>query len=114
MTRSLAMDANNDLVRGPDGNLAIVTGLAAVTQNCKSIMQTRLGELVLNLQRGIPYFEAAYDDFNPAQFEAASRTMLRTVADVVAVKAFSITRSNSVMSYAVTIQTTYGEVTIDG
>lgn len=112
MTRSLAMTANNDLTLGPDGNLAFVVDLAAVVQNCKSAMQTQLGEIALNTTRGTPTFDTAFLAWNPAQFEVAARAMLLSVAGVVAVTAFSVTRGQNVMSYTATIQTVYGEGTV--
>lgn len=114
MTRSLAMDANNDLVLGPDGNLAFVADLAAVLQNCKSAMQTQLGEVALDTTRGIPTFDTVFTAWNPDQFEVAARAMLLSVSGVVAVTAFSAARANNIMSYTATIQTTFGTGDING
>lgn len=114
MTRSLATTLNNDILLGADGNLAFVSGLDAVIQNCRSVMQTRLEECALNITRGLPFFGAAFDRLNPAQFEAAGRAMLATITGVISVKTFQVTRNGVVMNYAATIQTIYGDGEVNG
>lgn len=114
MTQSLAMTRNNDVLIGRDGNLAFVSGLDAVVQNCRSIMQTNLGECALDTTRGVPLFGAVFDRLNPQQFEAAGRAALAAIAGVVSVKSFTVGRRGAVTTYAATIQTLFGDGEVNG
>ena len=74
MTRTFAVDANNDLVIGGDDRLSIVSGLEAVLQNCEHAAKTILNEMVLAQGEGIPYFEAVWIGVpNLAVWEASFR-----------------------------------------
>jgi len=114
MTASLGANADNDIYLGPDGNLVVLTGLAAVQQNCEAVMEAQLGEMVLAQQQGIPTDATIWSAWNPVQFEAFARTNLLTVPDVIAVTAFSVSREGEIATYSATIQTTFGRTTVNG
>ena len=116
MSTSIAVDANNDIYLDANGNLAMVTGLDAVAQDCLNAMKAQLGEMPLALTRGVPTDATIWSRYLPAQFEAASRALLLTVPGVVSVKAFDVTRAGNVASYVATIQTIYSDdlLTISG
>jgi hypothetical protein len=105
---------NNDLYLDSSGNLAVVTGLMAVLTLCRAAMQTQFGECVLDLTRGVPTDATVWSSWLPAQFEAASRALLATIAGVVSVKSFTITRAAHVMHYTAEIETIYGTCAING
>ena len=87
---SIARNAQGDIYLDASGNLAMVTDEAAVSQNCIEAMKVRLGECVLNTLRGLPYFQAIWNNWRPAQFIAAARAQLLTVPNVIAVTAFTL------------------------
>ena len=114
MTQAIACNSNYDMFLGTDGHIAMVSGLDAVEQNCRSALSVRLGECVLDLTRGMPFFEAAFNNFNPAQYEAAGRMFLLTLAGVTAVKSFVVTRDGSTFKYRAEISTVYGDGVVNG
>lgn len=109
MTRTFAVDANNDLVIGADDRLSIVSGLDAVLQNCEHAAKTILNEMVLAQGEGIPYFEAVWVGVpNLAVWEASFRARILAVADVLAVVTLRLGRAGDVLTYEATISTVYG------
>lgn len=111
---SIATNANNDIFVDSSGNLAMVTGLAGVEQDCEHAMKTQLGEVVLNLQQGVPTDATIWSIYKPLQFEAAARATLLAVQNVLAVTAFSIDRINGVAVYTADIETAFGATAIQG
>lgn len=103
---SLATNADNDLYRGTDGNLVVARGVTAVAQDCEHVMQTQVGEVSLDLSRGVPTKSTIWSNWNPAQFEAAARRMLKTIQNVKSIDAFNITRKRGVATYVAKIKTT--------
>lgn len=106
---SIATNANNDIYLDANGNLAMVTGLDAVVQDCEHVMKAQLGEMPLALDEGVPTLTTIWASWKPAQFEAYARAMLLSVPGVVAVTAFTLTRAAGVASYVAEIQTIYSE-----
>lgn len=113
MTRTLASDADNDLVTDARGNLSVVTGLEAVAADCRSAMQAQRGEMVFAQDRGIPTLETAWTQYNPAQFEAAGRRALLRVPGVTGVDSFTVAREGERLRYTATIRTIFGEATLN-
>jgi hypothetical protein len=115
MTRTLASHPEtHDLVRGRDGNLAIATGAEAVAHNCKTAMQAQLGEMQYAMDRGMPTIATARTNYRPAQFEAAARAILASVAGVRAVTSFTVAREGEALRYTAAVQTVYGEIAVNG
>jgi len=111
---NLATNLKNDIYTLPDGSLAVVRDLADTTQACEHAMKAQLGEIVLNLSRGVPTEATIWAKWKPLQFEAAARALLLTVPNVTAVKSFNITRQAGVATYVVVIQTAFGNAMVTG
>lgn len=101
---SLAVNENNDLYLTPEKNLAVARGIEGVKQDCEHAMKTQLGELVLNLSRGMPTRDTVWLNWNPIQFEAYARRLLLSVPNVLAVVSFNIVRNGDTATYEATIQ----------
>lgn len=115
MTRSLAIDENNDLFLDASDGLAVVTGLAAVLQNCETAARTLLNEMVLAFDQGIPYFQSVWVGVpDPAVFEASMRRRLSAVQDVNGVTDLTTAQVGNRLTYEATISTIYGEGVISG
>jgi hypothetical protein len=108
MVQSWAINANGDLYRDANGNMALVSGADAVGQNCVTAMRAQRGEMQYNLTGGMPMGATAFETYNPAAFEAAARKVLGAVAGVVAVTDFAVSRSGNALNYSATIETIYG------
>jgi hypothetical protein len=115
MTQTFSVNSNNDLFLGIDGNISISYDLQAVLENCAHIVKVRLGEVVLNTDQGLPYFETVWNGVpNLIQFESAARNALLQIDGVTEVVSFKISIVDDVLVYLATIRTIYGEGAING
>jgi len=117
MTRSFSINDVNDVYLDNNGNLAISDGLTALIEICKQYMQTILGELTLNTDTGIPYFQSVFTGVpNIQQFVAAGRAALLTVEGVTQIISFdvSVGASPKTLTYVAIIQTIYGQGVVNG
>ncbi len=115
MTKTFSVNSNNDLYLGIDGNISISLDLEAVLQNCAHVVKVRLGEVVLNTDQGIPYFETVWNGIpNIIQFESAARSAILGVNGVTEVISFKTFIIDDALEYTAVIKTLYGEGTING
>lgn len=115
MTQTFAVNINNDLYIGKDGNLAIVNGLEAVLQNCAHAAKTVLGSLVLQTNIGVPYFETVWNGVPMVmQFQAGLRQAFLTVEGVIEVISLTTSQSVNTLLYNAVIRTIYGNGAING
>ena len=109
MTQTLAVNQANDIYLNNDGNIAILTGLAAVLQSCQQYAQAQLGEMVLQTDQGVPYMQSVWGGVkNIQQFTAALRAAFLSVPDVLEVVSLLTSQVNNVLIYNAVIRTIYG------
>ena len=100
---------DNDIYLTSLGSLSVSTGIQAILENCAQAAKTRLGEQVLNVNAGIPYFSTAFVGVpNLPQLSAAFRAAWLAVSGVVEVVSLVFTQTNNVLSYEAVIRTTEG------
>lgn len=110
-----AENTNRDVYIDPaTGDLAVLTGAAAVAQLCKSRIEAQRGEMVYAMNQGMPTRATAFDTFNPHQFEAAARTIIQGTPYVTGIESFTMYRDGNTLNYSASITTTYGSTTIGG
>lgn len=115
MTQTLAVDLNNDLYLTPAGLLAAASAAEAVAQNSAQAARTLLGEMVLAVDQGLPFFGTIWAGVpDVSRFEAALRRRLLAVQDVTGIVSLSSTLSGDRYAYLATLRTPYGPVTING
>jgi hypothetical protein len=115
VTRSLAVDGNNDLFIDGANGLAMVAGLAAAVQNCETAVKTLLNEMIFAQGDGLPYFEALWTGIpDSAVFEAALHARLLAVQDVTGIVELTTRLEGNAFKYDATISTIYGEGTLSG
>lgn len=115
MTQTLAVDENNDLFLDTNDNIALYTDLQATLQACEQAVKTKLGEMVLDNQAGVPYFEAAFNGSpNLSILSAGIKTAILGVDGVNQVLSLEINIENDAIVYVATILTVYGEGQIGG
>lgn len=115
MTRTLAVDANNDLYLGRDGNLAVATEIDATALTAGQAAKAIRGEMVLNADQGMPYFEVVWNGSpNLVQAEAALRARLLAVEGVRDITSLTTRRAGDRFTYVATLETIYGAVAING
>lgn len=115
MPTTFATDINNDLYIGSDGSLVIASDLNAVLNICANATKAQLGEMLYNVDQGIPNFQAIWKGApNYPQFESALRKTLLAIEGVSRIANLVITNSNNILSYSVTIITIYGTGVLNG
>jgi hypothetical protein len=115
-TLSFATDENNDLYLDENNNIALATDENAVAQDCEHAIKTVLGELVLNINVGVPYFQVAFNGApNINQFAAAIRAAIISAnPGVVQVVSLDISQIEDTLKYTTQIETIYGMVFLNG
>lgn len=115
MTRTLAVDENNDLYVGATGSLAMAEGLDAVLQAAQQAAQTMRGEMEYATDQGLPNFAVVWNGSpNISQFDAALRRALLSTPHVTGIQDLTITRAGNTLNYAATIITDYGPGVLNG
>lgn len=113
--RTIAVNSNNDIYIGTDGNLAIVDRLESVKQRCEQAARILKGELPYKQSKGIPFFETPFgDSSNLGLYETYLRQQYLAVEDVTGVKYIRFKIDGNNLQYEAGILSTYGEATISG
>lgn len=101
--------APNDLYLDSNGNIAMSFDINAALEACAEAAKTLLGEMVFNVNQGIPYFETVWVGVpNVQQFNAALRTAFLAVPNVVEVVSLITSQENNTLSYSAIIRTSFG------
>jgi len=114
MTQTFGVNANNDLFIGPNGNLVILQGNQAVAAACVSTSRASLGEEVLAVKSGLPFFQAVFVGVpNIPAFNSALIQALQQVQGVVSVtnvtsSLIKLANGKTALSYTATIESQYG------
>ena len=115
MTKTFAVDGSNDVFLGPDGNLAVLSGIEAVAAACRSATLAQLGEMVFATKNGIPNFQTLWvgsPDY--AIWKSYILKTLQGVDGVQQVTSLVLSVSGDTVSYTANITTIYGSTTING
>lgn len=113
----LKLDANNELVI-EDGDIPFTSGLDAIVQQCRIVLQMFQGEWFLNLDVGIPYWEKILGEKPTTAIEAARiffRRELQLVDGVNKVTRLDITYTGSTRTLNVSwqVNTIFGDTPVD-
>ncbi|AAT37773.1 gp09 [Burkholderia phage BcepB1A] len=114
MAFTFAINKNGDTYLDGNGNITVLTGADAVGQNCVTAMRAQRAEMQYAMQDGMPMAATAFDSYNPVAFEAAARRVIKKVQGVTAITSFTVKRIENTLNYSATIQTIYGQTTIQG
>lgn len=97
-----------------DGNLAILVDAEACAQSCTQAASSIRGEFIFDIEKGIPYMETAFLTSRPNQLEAALRSTLQSVPNVIGVEEFALIQNGEIIQYEAVLNTVYGEVVVNG
>lgn len=112
--RTFSENSSNDLYLNEQNSIAISTGIDAVLILCKGAIEVVVGEMIYQIDDGMPLFESAFHFYRPAQFEAAARQRLTAVPGVTGVSDFTVSKRDNVLVYTANIDTIYGRGSING
>lgn len=101
--------ANNDIYLNDLGNISLSSGIQAILENCAQAAKTRLGEIVLNTNIGIPYFTTLFVGVPLVEpFNASLRAAWLAVEGVIEVLSLVTTREGNTFMYTAVIRTIEG------
>jgi hypothetical protein len=108
MTTTFATNESNDIFLGAEGNLSVLSGLAAVGAACATATKAQLGEMVFATDTGIPNFQTLWTG-SPEYtlWKSAVLATLQSVAGVTAVTSLNLTLNGSTVTYVAQITTQY-------
>lgn len=113
MTRTFGQNSVGDIYIGTDGNLAVLSGLAAVEAACATATKAQLQEMVLATTSGIPNFQALW--IGTPEYSLWRSYLLSTLQNVPGVEQVSsltLSVSGNTVSYTAVIVTPLGTATI--
>lgn len=110
---TLAVDSDNDIYI-VNGDLATTEGKDARTQIISAALRTRRGELKLDIERGIPYFETIFQSGNRSNIQLWEAFVRKTVNEfdfVRSIKSFdyNIDYNTGTITYTLIAEGTDGE-----
>ena len=108
---TLAVDNNFDLYINAAGAVATLRDKEAIAQCCMTATSARRGEMVMDMDSGIPYISTVYGDGNVMAFEAALRRTLADVPGVTQVITVDVQKAET-LTYSASIMTTFGPTDI--
>jgi hypothetical protein len=107
--------AYDDIYLDSKNNISISYDLEAVLEACAQAAQTVLGEIIFNINQGIPFFQIVWVGVpNIQQYNAALRLAFLNVPNVVEVVSLMISQLNDTLSYTAVIRTNFGSGGISG
>lgn len=113
--KTIARDENCDLFADSNGNIALAYGKEAYAQIVNAKMRTILGEMPLDVNGGLPYFQTIFKDANLLHvFESEVAKMLTGLDFVIGIKSFDCNVEDGVLYYTVEIITDNGEMKVNG
>lgn len=113
MVTTLAANDSNDIYLDSSGNLAVLSGLAAVEAACATATKAQLQEMVLATNSGIPNFQALW--IGTPEYSLWKSYILNTLQNVPGVQqvtSLTLSVNGNAVSYTANITTQYGTTTV--
>ena len=113
--KTFSQDSHNDIRIGSDCQFDTVDGLDAYSTVIADVVRTVRGELQLDMERGVPYFETVFKSINGIDiWKSEVRKTVLALSFVRSIDSFSASwkTENHILSYSMTVSTDNGTVTI--
>lgn len=111
--KTFAQDSHNDIRIGSDGQFATVDGLDAYSSVIADVVRTIRGELQLDTERGVPYFETVFKAVNGIDiWKNDVRKRILEFQFVKSIDSFEASYENKKLEYTLHISTDAGVVTV--
>lgn len=112
----IALNENNDIYT-ESGNIALCRDIEAVKTAVSCATKTNYGEVILNTNLGIPYFETIFTAHPDIElWKSYMKEAILSIPKVIGITAFKtyIDYQKSLLKYTVVINTEYGTEEING
>ena len=111
--KTVAVDSNGDRIT-KNGLFVYLYDIYALTQTCEQTMKTQVNQLQYDQTKGIEYFNNVFTgNANLQLFEAQAREQLLKLDGVTSISSFTYSQTDNELSYTATINTIYGDITIN-
>ena len=111
--KTFSQDSHNDIRIGSDGQFATVDGLDAYSTVIADVVRTVRGELQLDMERGVPYFETVFKSVNGIDiWKNDVRKRILEFPFVKSIDLFEASYANKKLEYTLHISTDAGAVTV--
>ena len=111
--KTFAQDSHNDIRIGSDGQFTTVNGLDAYSAVIANVVRTVRGELQLDTERGVPYFETVFKSVNGIDiWKNDVHKRILELPFVKSIDSFEASYANRKLEYTLHISTDAGTVTI--
>lgn len=111
--KTVKVDSNGDRIT-ENGLFVYLYDLDALTQTCEQTMKTQVNQLQYDQTKGIEYFNNVFTgNANLQLFEAQAREQLLKLGGVTSIASFTYSQIDNELSYTATINTIYGDITIN-
>lgn len=108
-------NTNNDIFLDDLGNISVVESLDAETKIIENVIKTQRGELQLEIEKGVPYFETIFSSSGDVSIWQNFMTdEVESVEGVIRVESFDVKITENTLSYEMNILTDYGNSEIRG
>ena len=111
--KTFSQDSHNDIRIGSDGQFVTVDGLDAYSSVIADVVRTIRGELQLDTERGVPYFETVFKSVNGIDiWKNDVRKRILEFPFVKSIDSFEASYVNRKLEYTLHISTDAGDVTV--
>ena len=111
--KTFAQDSHNDIRIGSDGQFVTVDGLDAYSTVIADVVRTVRGELQLDTERGVPYFETVFKSVNGIDiWKNDVRKRVLEFPFVKSIDSFDVSYANRKLEYTMRLTTDAGDVTV--
>lgn len=104
----------NSIFVDKNGNIATLSGKEALAQTIGQITRTRRREMMYAINRGIPFWDTAFQNQDFQLFEATMRSEIMRHSEVTGIISFNMEKSGDDLTYEVIVNSIYGTVTVNG
>jgi len=112
MATTFETNKNNDLFLNEQNTFTVLDGIQSASQASKHRAESVKGEMVLETQNGVKYFESAFDRINRDEFRESLIRNIRLTPDVESVPFCEVFVVGGVLKYTATIDTIFGQESI--
>ena len=111
--KTFSQDSHNDIRIGSDGQFVTVDGLDAYSTVIADVIRTVRGELQLDTERGVPYFETVFKSVNGIDiWKNDVRKRVLEFPFVKSIDSFDVSYANRKLEYTMSLTTDAGDVTV--
>lgn len=96
------------------GNLSILKDMEALKITLEQYVRTHKGEMIHQIDKGIPYIEGIFNKNDPVAFDVSLRKRIKELPEVLRIISLDIIQADTILKYDLTVESIYGRLSISG